>query len=117
LGRDEKFLDRTDSGQSVIQEIIRKDRHITIDEAQEIENEATPVKPVKKSKKENIVQESVAQNIENRPSQTDAQIEILIESHHSVYFTPLILGFKENSQFCQSERGNQSFAFKITVGS
>jgi hypothetical protein len=106
LGRDEKYLDRTDSGQSVIQEIIQRDRQITIDEAQEIDKESTPVKPIKKSKKVNIIQESVVQNIDCNPSQTDTQIEILIESHHSVYFTLLILGFKENSQLCPSERGN-----------
>jgi hypothetical protein len=97
LGRDEKYLDKMDSGQSVIQEIIQRDRQMTIDEEPVMNNETIPVKPVKKVDKQNIIQENEAQKPESHAQKDDAEIENLIESHHSVYFTILILGFKENS--------------------
>lgn len=75
LGRDEKYLDRTDSGQSVIQEIIQRDRSETIDEETEVESNDTPENPV------NNVKQITPQYQEQIAS---PEIETLIESHHSV---------------------------------
>lgn len=95
LGRDEKYLDRTDSGQSVIQEIIQRDRSETIDEETDVESDDAPVHPVKKDK-QILIQEQEKSIQEQNESH---EIELLIESHHFVYSEQLTLGTSKDSKF------------------
>ena len=82
LGRDEKYLDRVSSSQSVIQELMQReaevDRVIEKDTESEIQLDHISI---------NSVQSENKKGIDENQADEDAlpEIENLIETHHSVF--------------------------------
>ena len=82
LGRDEKYLDRVSSSQSVIQELMQReaevDRVIEKDTESEIQLDHISI---------NSVQSENKRGIDENQADEDAlpEIENLIETHHSVF--------------------------------
>ena len=82
LGRDEKYLDRVSSSQSVIQELMQReaevDRVVEKDTESEIELDHISINSVQSENKKGIDQNQADE-------ETLPEIENLIETHHSVF--------------------------------
>jgi hypothetical protein len=82
LGRDEKYLDRVSSSQSVIQELMQReaevDRVIEKDTESEIQLDHISINSVQSESKKGIDQNQADE-------ETLPEIENLIETHHSVF--------------------------------